>query len=91
MTGETLGRRIYFARVWRERQSLAAFGRAIAEVEPRDTPYSAATISEWEHDRGEPSLKAVVAMSKVSTVRKEWIAFGSGEPLVETYKAQGAA
>ena len=88
---EPMGRRIYYARCWEGRQSLAAFGAAVALKEGRTKPYSAATVSDWEHNRKVPSVKALIAAAAVGHVRDEWLIFGRGERSAGAYTAQGAA
>lgn len=76
----SLGQRIYYARVHRGRQSMAAFGAAVARAEGRQSPYSPQAVSEWEHDRRTPSLPTLAAIATTAHLRVEWLAFAIGTP-----------
>lgn len=76
----TLGQRIYFARVWRGKQTLAAFGAAVAEAEKRAKPYTPQAVAEWESNTTIPKLSALQAIPKVAGLRPEWLILKSGQP-----------
>ena len=77
MNDRTLGGRIYLARVGNGKCSRSEFGRRVAEMEGRPSPYRGQTVADWENGV-EPSLATLHAMAKVAGVRVEWLVFRSG-------------
>lgn len=80
MKPRTLGQRIYYARVWQGRQSLSAFGAAVAHAQGRRAPYSAAAVSLWERDQRVPRMATLMATARATGVRSEWLLLGAGNP-----------
>lgn len=62
-----------------ERVTLARFATEVGEAEEeRRRAYRASTVSEWIRERGEPSLRAFLAIEAVTGVRAEYLMLGRG-------------
>lgn len=77
---KTLGKRIYYARVYAGPRLMKDFGVAVANKAGRDKPYSSCSVSEWEADHTLPDLPVLLAIAEAGPVRPEWLLLGKGEP-----------
>lgn len=89
MKPRTMEQRIYYARVWQGKRSLAAFGALVAKAEGRKQPYTANTVCRWEHGNSAPDLSTMIAIARASGLREEWILLNKGEPADNAHNLLG--
>lgn len=75
----TLGSRIYLARVYAGRRTLRDFGEAVAKAEGRPKPYNESSVSDWEANRTIPSYPALLAIAVAAPVPPEWLLLNQGK------------
>lgn len=70
-----------------DRVSLAEVGKRLGRA-MRRRKFSAGAVSEWEAGNRTPDVETMAALAKVTGVRAEWLAFGTG-PMIEENPAAG--